>query len=251
MVLRCLDSSASHSLLTERNIVVDCQFIRSDPTPEDLRLIGPSLQLNEGPFRDLGWLHDLSDRLVELVVTATVNDSIESINCLSQLRLLRVWTYNITGCLDLERLPHLERLALHGGVKVNWGKGGQQLRELTIESPPQEWAAHIESLPRLESLGLARSKFVPHSFAGAITELDLSMMKWPPGVSAVRGLEELVTLELTSVRGITDLSPFAETRGLAKVVIEDCPHFTSLKGAKVNPDAQVFLIGRTPARRAR
>ena len=225
-------------------------ILRGDPTARELSSIGSSLHLVEGPFVNLDWLAELGERLTSLTITGRVEGSIDAINSLRGLELLRVWAYpKVSSIIELERLPCLEIMAVHGSVRIEWRCGGGRLRELTVESPPSNWREHIEKLPRLVNLGLARSKFVPTMFSGGIESLDISMMSWPIDARDIRGVHDLVSVDLTSVKRIADLSPFSNARGLTTVCVEDCPDFRSLTGAPVSVDARVILIGKTPARK--
>ncbi len=225
-------------------------IFRSRPTLAQIRSAGSSVHLLEGPFQDLEWLGLLGDRLESLTITAQVQGSLQVVNDLRKLSLLRLWCGPVKGQVNLENLPRLSLLALHGSVKVDWTNGGLELGELVVESPPLAWQGVIQELPRLRRLQMSRSKFVPASFVGPISELSLAMMRWPSGVGPLGGVGELRSIDLTSVRGIVDLSPFSGARQLDAIYIEDCPDFVEISGASVAPNPNILLVGGTPARKA-
>lgn len=143
--------------------------------------------------------------------------------------------------LDLDTLPALTTLSTSRPTRFN---GGTQsgLRDLHVERPIPDALAILAQLPRLARLKVYGA--FPEDMPPSLRVLDIAGAPAPARVSPLPEVEEL---HLTKVTGLADLSLFADSQRLRKVVVEDVPTFSSVSPFH-DSELQAILIGDVPLR---
>lgn len=143
--------------------------------------------------------------------------------------------------LDLDTLPALQILSTSRPTRFS---GGSQsgLRDLAVERPRADALATFARLPRLERLKVYGA--FPTDLPASLRVLDIAGAPAPARVSPLPALEEL---HLTKVTGLADLSLFAGSQRLRKVVVQDVPSFGSCVPFHAG-QLRLILIGDVPLR---
>lgn len=201
------------------------------------------------PIDSLDPLLPWASKIHYLIVTdssITSIDALEQFTCLRELDLFP--SAKAKGTLDARRTPHLESLALTGSLSYSLA-GSPALTSLLVENLRERDASQVAALPALRHLRLGRPRAMPTEFASPELEsIDIANYRWPTSSGEIHGIERLRRLTLTKVRGLTDLSAFREARQLDEITIEDCSDLSALSGTGISPQANIRLIGSTPAR---
>ncbi len=210
------------------------------------------VHLLEGDFPNLEFLETQAEWLVDLTVTAFVDD-LSAISSLDRLRRLSLWPISTehghTWSVDLSRLQALEDLSLGSGVIAQLTDSRQSnIRQLHVDKVSKGLCSVIQTLPRLEDLRLDSPRQVPSSIPGSVHKLSLARIKQWSGVR-LDGLEGLEYLQLEDIGGIEDFRAFASAPALRRLYVENCPDLSSINGISLREDAEYLFVGRTPLRR--
>ncbi|MGO0578037.1 hypothetical protein [Ornithinimicrobium panacihumi] len=143
--------------------------------------------------------------------------------------------------LDLDAVPALRTLSTCRPTRFSGG-AESGLRDLHVERPSLDALEVLAQLPRLERLKIYGA--FPEYAPASLRVLDIAAASAPARVSPLPRLEEL---HLTKVTDLADLSLFAESERLRKLVVEDVPSFRSyapFHDSQLRP----ILIGDVPLR---
>lgn len=197
----------------------------------------------DGSIDSLSFLVEHANFIKHLIVTDQTVRDISAVGELQQLRTLSLFpSPDARALIDLARYPHIQDVAFHGPIGLEI-RGANRLTDLLIESPTARQVGDISSLPALNSLRLSRLKKLP-VLPATVEILDLAMFRWNPDFLEVRDLTCLKRLELTSVRGLTNLQPFSSARRLEEIYVEDCVDLASLNGPQIGERTKVVVVGR-------
>ncbi|MFN2318302.1 MAG: hypothetical protein ABR500_01290 [Dermatophilaceae bacterium] len=146
--------------------------------------------------------------------------------------------------LDLVDLPKLSELSLcrRARLAVPQGCG---LEVLHLERPHPDVLAVLPRLPRLHRLKIYGA--FPRELPASLRVFDVAGARAPDRLSALPLLREL---ELTRITGLSNLAIVADSRDLARVVVEDVPGFTSMHPFEGGA-LETLLIGDVPLRTTR
>lgn len=186
------------------------------------------------------------DRWLGLKVLSDVRD-ISAIERMSNLEELSVG-YQCSGAFRVDALPKLRELAVEIGPERHISpSGGGLLESVSLDRCTKQWAAWLESLPRLKHLDLCSPRSLPRKLPESLEVLDISMVKkWDIRGESLEGLSSLRELRLTGVRGMSDLSSFSSARQLECLYVEDCEELISTDGPGWKEGASARYVGRTP-----
>ena len=143
--------------------------------------------------------------------------------------------------LDLDILPALTALSTSRPTRFNGGTRSG-LRDLHIQRPTLDALGILAQLPCLERLKVYGA--FPEDMPRSLRVLDIA---GAPAPSRVSSLPEVEELHLTKVTGLADLSLFADSQRLRKVVVEDVPTFSSVSPFH-GSQLRAILIGDVPLR---
>ena len=120
---------------------------------------------------------------------------------------------------------------------------------LQVETLQSKMANSLTNLTHLEELRLAAPRKVPDAYPASLRTLDITVVRhWDQNVGVLHGIGSLRELFLNDIRGMRDLTAFAEVSSLERLYLEDCDELTSLDGPVLAPEAQYVFVGRTPLR---
>lgn len=198
---------------------------------------------------NLDFLLPWADRVRYLTVTDPQIRDVSALASFKGLVELDLWPGPLKkGSLSLDMWPKMQSLAMGGPSAVAISRR-HNLQKLMIEGPRPEQLELLASLPHLKSLRLSTVRKLPGRLTGGcLMSLDLAFMRWDSSYGDVQDIETLESLDLTSIKGLTDLSPFSRARRVKILLAEDCPDLASIEGPILADNAKVFLIGNTPAR---
>ncbi|WP_156887445.1 hypothetical protein [Propionicicella superfundia] len=210
-----------------------------------LRLRHENIQiLSDRVWPSLQSLLHCRDSIRRLIVTAPLRD-ISLVNDFELLEELDMWPRCApTGSIVLSRLTRLRSLTIDRGVDVDMDEG-RVLEELYLEAPYVAWNEFLRELPVLKSLSLISPRKLPGILPESLRSLEISVFRRGPERHIFQGIEGVTRLDLTGVRGMSDLRSFSAIRELELLYAEDCDELASLNGPGLSPRFALHLIGRT------
>ncbi|MFT4295392.1 MAG: hypothetical protein QM582_08260 [Micropruina sp.] len=206
-----------------------------------------SVHVLEGDFADLEFLKSQADWLVDLTVTAFVDD-ISAVSSLPRLRRLALWPTSTgrrhTWSADLSNMPALQDLSVGPAVQVRLTDSSQcTIRRLHVDRITTEFCTTVQALPHVEDLRLDNPQQLPSFIPESVHDLSISGIKHWNSALQFDGVGGLRYLQLENIRGMTDLRAFAAAPPLGRLYIHDCPELRSIDGVSLAPDADHLFVG--------
>lgn len=195
----------------------------------------------DAQWADLEPLLGVADRIMALYVFQP-RIRINPLTGFHQLAELVVQPGTPNVDLDLDSLPALRTLSISRPTRLHGGTRSR-LRDVDVERPSADMLGVLAQLPRLERLKVYGA--FPVRMPPSLRVLDLS---GAPAPSWVDPLPALVELHLNRIMGLTDLSLFAESTRLSRLVVEDVPTFGSCAPFD-DGRLRTTFIGEVPLRR--
>ena len=193
---------------------------------------------------ELLFLRDLEDRLRSFSILDFNIDDISPVNCLSQLRVLRINTYCNTR-IDFNLFPHLRYCYLEWRAKASSVFEHAGIEKLFINKYPKRDFDAFSAMSGLRELSLTSSKLETCAgieYLAKLSFLGIYFARKLRTIDGIQNLKMLTKLEINNCPSLHDISLVGELLKLEHLALCTNQKIDTIKSLRNLKNLETFLF---------